>query len=97
MATGCTVSLCMGHMVVRPGPLKDCYISQLTPPLRSASKKCERWFCRPCQRILVNMNPQIIKEIGGDKTRQWKLQWVYCFHAFIGPKSSGSSTIASGR
>ena len=49
------------------------------------------------QRMPVNMNPQIIKETGGDKTRQWKLQWVYCFHAFIVPKSSESSTIASGK
>lgn len=37
MTTGCTVSLCIGHMVVRPGPVKGCYISELAP-----SRKCKQ-------------------------------------------------------
>ena len=41
MTTGCTVSLCIGHMVVRPGPLKDCYISQLIPP-PPPTQKCKQ-------------------------------------------------------
>ena len=47
MTTGCTVSLCMGHMVVRPGPLKDCYISQLTPPTQKCKQELRKMVLQP--------------------------------------------------
>ena len=55
MTTGCTVSLCMGHMVVRPGPLKDCYTSRTVDP---PTQKCKQ----EVRKMVLQVVPEDTRE-----------------------------------